>query len=453
MDYKIEAPNSLVKELSEIFEYYEHKYDIVQSHKTKIIRTNGDITKEYDTVEDFLLNEIFYKKKKNLIHNKIPNIKDAVVNFEISPLQIITNNEITVKLLSNKLFNKYLTKVNNYGTFIRFAENKVQRLYWNPAVNSGIPLTPKGKDPVYELLFFLHDCGHFLLPDLIFTGKLIDTMAKNIYVSYRLLGESITIVLNEMLAVNYLKDFDEFKQKLKLPFDKPFKLFQILKHIDFKNKHHIKQLFWASYLYFCKQDITGFQSLIDTSKANHEEIWNEFHKRYLPVSQRGREWTETNFEQIKKSDSDYKRWWKHAEQFSDELQFETIEKYYNVIQSDDNDIIMEKLFEKIWTTVIEPLFFDLKDIQVINEDVRQIIAYKRYLIGNIFLLIKYNVNIDEIIKKLIEIKVENISKVQNLYLLMVKDLYDKKIISMNEYHNFKNIYVLMPPNMLKKNDY
>ena len=229
-------------------------------------------------------------------------------------------------LLNHEVFNRYLTWVNNFGTFIRFSENKVQRLYWNPAINAGIPLTAKDKDPVYELVFLLHDFGHFLLPDLVFTNEDLEKseLGKKVYINWRLLGESITVVLNEMLVDDFLKDKSEFKEMLTLEYDKPYKLFQILKNININDLEWLKNLFWSSYLYFCKLDDTGFTNLIDKSYPDWENIWKGFNERYHPVAKRGREWTETNFDRIIDMAEEYGKWWKVVKGFKNELDFKTI---------------------------------------------------------------------------------------------------------------------------------
>ena len=294
MDYfHITAPQKFINEIKKILTYYDYRFDLEECTSDKIIKHLKTGDREYDSIEEFLLKGIFYGKKKTLHHYRIDNNSDSVVNFDINPLNIIENNAILLHLMEHKIFREFLRRVYNYGTFIRFSENKVQRLYWNPPFNAGIPLTAKEKDPVYELIFLMHDYGHFLLPDLVFTGKLTDEKAKKIYVNWRLLGESITIVLNEMLVVDFLKDKDEFKESLKIGYDKPYSLYQILR------KDNLKEIFWASYLYFCKQDKSGFEKLLDLSTIDNNRVWDEFNTRYVPVSVRGREWTETNFERLK----------------------------------------------------------------------------------------------------------------------------------------------------------
>jgi hypothetical protein len=448
-------------DIIKLMNWYDFTYDICDYETDEIIIND----KSYKNIESVIIDDIFYKTKKNLHYYPLNNEDNQVANFKLVPLDIIKNNPILKHLLDNTIFNNYLTTINNYGSFIRFSENKVQRLYWNLPLNAGIPLTTKSKDPVYELVFFLHDLGHLLWPDLVSKGKKLCNKSKMFYTCWRLLGESITVVLNEMLAVDILKNTPEFKDALKLDYDKPYKLFKILKYTD------VKQLFKASYQYFCSCDESGFYNLIDKSIDNWPNIWTSFVKRYQTVATRGREWTETNFDNIKLIQYDYHNWWqKIGKHYSDQLKIETIEQYYDTFKyMDDENEIMEYLFDLAWTTLLEPIFntpIGLTSIEVIPKGVtsmeviepisnnnRMLIAFKRWLIGNLFLLVKYDINTDAIINKLNVMNVSDIDMLVNEYQNHVKDLYLNKHIDLNEYLNYKNIFIMIPPNILKKHEY
>ena len=442
--YNVKVPQNQIQQMTQLLDYYDYRYDI--NIGDKITRVTKNRTTTYSTLEQFLLKEIFYKNRKNLHFHKLPNKANQLANFDIGPLYIVKKYPLLTPLLSHNVFNRYLNLVHNYGTFIRFAINKVQRLYWMPNVNAGIPLSAKDKDPVYELVFMLHDFGHFLLPDLMFTGKLTDSNAKLTYINWRLLSESITVVLNEMLVVDYLKDTPEFKRQLTLGYDKPYKLFQILKPI--KDKESLKALFWASYCYFCQLNDGPFMNLIDKSHADWQTVWAEFHQRYQPVASRGREWTETNFNRLCDLKEDYQKWWLLAEPFS-ELNFKPIEGY---LMGDDETTIMSNMFDNIWSTLLEPLFYG-PDVKPITDEARKILAFKRYMIGNLMVLIKHNIDVRDMLRDLRTIKVTDFDRFLETYRSRLKILYDKQIIDFNEYHNARDMVIMIPPNILKKNAY
>ena len=444
--FELEVPEHMLPEIGAIMKFYNYTYCITISTGSQIIRRKQTIT-AYGTVQEFLLGEIFYKKKNNLHHYPIFNVSDVVCNFDISLLDIVSTHPVLRHLLEHSVFNKFVMEVHNYGTFVRFSENKVQQSYCNP-LNAGIPLTAK-EDPVYEMVSLMRNFGYGLLPDLVPTYE--DDFAKRVHVNWRLLGESITVVLNEMMLVDYLKDTDEFKRMLRTDYDQPYKLFRIFKKIDWKNRGQLYKLFRASYQYFCVGDNTGFMDLIDKdTNSDWESIWNEF-ERYRPVARR----VETNF------DGDYANWYRTIKSMISSLKIKTVADVVpsNFNRNADNAAIMAMLFEQVFNSVIVPLFFGSQRVILSNPRSRKIKSFVRYMIGNLFLLIKYKcpeyakiLNILQYLQPSAANLNEEISSVMKIYRECVSRLYEQKKISVNEYLNYQNIYI-MPVNVLRNDGY
>lgn len=432
------------KDVEGLMSLYDFRYSINEINEDLIIVGN----KKYDSLEDFILGSIFYKTKKNLFYFPLGNPENKTVNLNISFLDIIRGNDVLKKLLENKSFKSYLTYVNNFATFFRFSTNKITRLYWNPSLNAGIPLSAKEKDPMYELTFLLHDFGHLLLTDLIFTGNVHDSHAKQIYVLWRLIGESFTVVINEMLCVDYLQQFSEYKSQQKLDFDKPYKLYRIMK------SHKIEDLLFASCLFFCLNNKSGFDALVDVSTEKNKKIYDDFLVRYNPVSKRGREWTEMNFDNMVVMKEDYKKWYSNIEGISSDLEFVTIEKFYDhVKETQYSDMeclkfLFEFAFEKI-SQILNPI----KESDEVNNEYRKLKAFRRLMIGNIFLLIKYDCDCTNEIINNLKLEKFDISKMSQIYGDEVRKLFLQKKISANEYHIYKDIFIMIPPNILSKNSY
>jgi hypothetical protein len=466
--YDLTISQEFVTEVTDLMNFYDFKYDIKPIPNGKIIRKKKSGLMEYKTVEDFLLGEIFYKNKKNLHYYHIVNPANTVCNFDISPYDIVSKHPLLKHMMNHSIYKKIIFKIHNYGTFIRFSENKIQRLYWNPPLNAGIPLTAKEKDPVYELIFLMHDFGHFVLPDLVPSGE-TNAITKKIYVNWRLLGESITVVLNEMLLVDYLKDKEEFNNLITIDFDKPYKLYQIFRRLNLSNKNDLYKLFHASYLYFCILDNHGFIELIDKeNNTNWEQIWSEFDNRYHPVAARGRDWTESNFDNIAAMAKDYEKWYNVVKPMKHFLELKTIYDLNIFAQQNEKigditDIqIMDILFINAFENTIVPLFSETlteTSQNILYEPhLRKLKSFIRYMVGNLFLLVKHDE--DSAYKFFVKLNCmdtinldKQMADIYSNYLKIVEEFYLQKKISMNEYHNYKNIFIMIPPNILKKDAY
>jgi hypothetical protein len=102
----------------------------------------------------------------------------------------------------------------NTGVFLRAPENRREKLYWVPGLNSGLPLTKKAEQG-HERIYRFHDCSHHGIPDLVFVSpsyvngtidKPVDAkMHKATYVLHRLMTEAFSLVTGDMLGTNYLQ--------------------------------------------------------------------------------------------------------------------------------------------------------------------------------------------------------------------------------------------------------
>ena len=54
---------------------------------------------------------------------------------------------------------------------------------------------------MHEISFVAHDFGHFLIPDLVFTGRDMSAEARRTYIVYRMCSEATTLVFADMLFV------------------------------------------------------------------------------------------------------------------------------------------------------------------------------------------------------------------------------------------------------------
>lgn len=126
-----------------------------------------------------------------------------------SPMQPATSSDQIKCFLHN-----IIIKCLNTGVFLRAPENRREKLYWVPGLNSGLPLTKKA-DQGHERIYRFHDCSHHGIPDLVFVSpsyvngtidKPVDAkMHKATYVLHRLMTEAFSLVTGDMLGTNYLQ--------------------------------------------------------------------------------------------------------------------------------------------------------------------------------------------------------------------------------------------------------
>ena len=109
------------------------------------------------------------------------------------------------------LLHNTIIKCLNMGVFLRAPENRREKLYWVPGLNSGIPLTKKAEQG-HERIFRFHDCSHHGIPDLVFISPgykefpIEPKLHKMAYVLHRLMTEAFSLVTADMLGTHYLQE-------------------------------------------------------------------------------------------------------------------------------------------------------------------------------------------------------------------------------------------------------
>jgi len=93
----------------------------------------------------------------------------------------------------------YVTEI--MGLFIKPADYKNERNYWNAPTNAGLPVVKK-KDVIHEGTFMLHDIFHFSIQDPLPASTGANPHALAIYLRHRMASEATTLVLTDMLAVD-----------------------------------------------------------------------------------------------------------------------------------------------------------------------------------------------------------------------------------------------------------
>ena len=102
----------------------------------------------------------------------------------------IFNNNYVKMLPKESPVIRLLTNAYNNGVFFRVTDNLKSKNYFQPLSNAGIPAMKKSS-MLHETSFFIHDVLHHNYKDLQISK--VDDFHKNIYIMYRIIGESIAL--------------------------------------------------------------------------------------------------------------------------------------------------------------------------------------------------------------------------------------------------------------------
>jgi len=323
-----------------------------------------------------------------------------------------------------------------------------------------MPLTPKpDKDVAYEYIFFLHDCGHHLLLDLVFTGKRIDPVSRMKYVIWRLIGEGTTFAFMEMIVVRFLSGFTGYKYAKVHEPDHPYRFFKLLekKNEAIRKVDHVL-LHRASCLFFTRVDPLAFDKLlgdIDQLDSEERRVYDGFMNRYQPVAERGYEWTSGNFDNLVGMAGDYRKWFESIKDDTRDLrQFRLIEDFDGIGETKQE--IFDEMF-RISCDEHRGALASSNGIQtsIINSNRRKNMIFKRMMLGNLLLLSKKNIRIHGFLERIRasdpdKDNSEMIEKLRDDYASAVDTLYEEKRITCYEQKIYRELYITIPPNILKK---
>lgn len=364
-------------------------------------------------ISKYIKSRFHYSDRIDLNWNPLKN--KEVINFE------------TEKILSNSLFNNLkshnldvkLKQAINSGLFFRSAENRIQKNYWLPGLNAGIPLVPK-KDAIHEATFMFHDFMHFLVPDLI-----IDNKDTKLYIIYRMMSEAFSLVYADMLFIDDLNNrnikYDYSKRKI-------YPVYQ-----ELKNHYTLKEILYAN----AKYVIFGDDSLLKC-KLKKETLEN-YKNKYEPFFVEDFKWTKKNVENI--LSQNLSNWTKNIPKYNLKNTY-TTSQFRKMMKTDN-------IFEEVFNHYIN-IFFDntVENVNPLDN------AFKRYLIGQSALFSKYLFNdkvkyfyskVLNIIENINNITIEEIHIHRKMLRKFIKEMVKDNLISSEDGHTYKEVYPIFKP--------
>ena len=172
-----------------------------------------------------------------------------------------------------------------------------------------------------------HDFGHFLIPDLIYTG-LRHPLVRKTYIIYRMMSEATTLVFADMLFVDTLKRCNTYEYNWSKRKIHPLLVATGLDPFRSTNGQDQVQTFFqdfklllqANVQYCLLGDDSTYMNLIQQAGVvpvyTHEktgkvtcDAMEQFKAKYMPFFVEDYNWTECNFNNMREHADDYKHWW------------------------------------------------------------------------------------------------------------------------------------------------
>lgn len=348
---------------------------------------------------------------------------------------------------------------------MRSAITRRQSNYWCPGLNAGIPFIAKKKDSMHELTFQFHDISHFNIPDLVpdFTSIYEESLQRHVYIIYRLLSETITLVLADMIFVNSLfesgNDYKTVNQR---------KIYPILQKIIFHNPDEfthiekmeriIKKILYGSFRYCCYKDTSIWKELMN----NDIEPLEQFSDKYDTYFMEDFKWTKENYDDMCKDKKCISDWWvnvKHFRNYGDNIELESISEFIknnnldiNIHITENKNKINDLIFESVYNKYIKRIFNGHINEFNIESNLKN--AFIRYMIGQTriffsFPNFKYS---QEYFSKfdysLKNISINTIDITRKFYNSFVKKLYDYRMISLDDVVTYEQVYPLFNPHYI-----
>ena len=415
------------------------------------MRNLGIKTSARDLVlSDFFKKHVFYKHRIDLKFS--PHDMEETVEFSSDPIDFVKTN----RLYNNEHISTYkldnaIKSILKGGIFFRSASNRREKNYWSPGLNGGIPLTPK-RDDIHEATFMFHDMMHFLIPDLVFTGR-GSKDERRVYIVYRMISEAVTLVLADMLFIETLNksglDYDFSKRQI----HPLFKSLDLNFSKDFFGELYI--LLKANVLYALCGDDSDY---IKLSKDSQElTSINAFKDKYSKFFIEDYRWTARNYDNMCTTSKIYSDWVESVGRRSFHKcglslldEFTQTLKDKAPLKTDLKSFVLQ-VFNHMFEEIIKPALTNSEDV---TEQASISEAFRRYIIGQSLIFSKYafasgtnkfkSLLLNEALKDH-DLSIPEIEKIRKFYGTYVDHLRSLNIISEDDQAIYKQIHPLFDP--------
>jgi hypothetical protein len=391
----------------------------------------------------FLADQVHFASRLDM--RFFPMNQDRTFEFNSKAFDFVTTNPLITAGTSGTYLENILGHVLRSGIFFRSASNRKEKNYWLPGLNAGIPLTGK-KDPIHEITFLFHDLMHFQLPDLIPDWG--GTIARNIYVTHRVMGEALTLVLADMIFVDNLSrsgiEYD-FSKRLIHPLYRSMEVGTSLADL--------RRIVKAMALYAVRGDDSMLRALLKPGQEAADAL-EAFKGKYGRFFEEDLRWTEHNFDQFA-SQKDYVDRWLDDVVGREHLIANGLETLTSFALGLDDRSGGTDLFDVIFEAVFDRVVArNARRAADCTASLSTSSAFKRYMIGQMSIFARFGDVLDApaIRKKLMsmvgspqELTDADISGMTGLYETYVRMLERRNLIDHSDALTYRSVHPVFPP--------
>ena len=398
----------------------------------------------------FLADFVHYRSGIDLRFN--PQQQDRTIDFGRDPAVFVAENvHLSNRCASACGLASAFTHVLNQGVFFRSARNRREKNYWVPGLNAGIPFVPK-RDAIHEITYMAHDFGHFLVPDLVYTGG-DDPTERRVYIAYRMISEAVTLVLADMLFVDSLAragfeyDFDQRRI---------YPLFRAT-GLDLTGEarlENLRTLLEANVAYCLRGDDRPYRALLARNGKSTDSL-DAFEQKYAPFFVEDFRWTVSNLANMAARAAEFRRWWALVRPLRDAagLELETCEELTARLRAPAAHDVVEQVFERVFETRLRPALET--DVALLPAGVRRRRAFLRWAIGQMGLFARFDfvpeapLYAHRLARFLTErphsLEPAEVDRARGFFEQFVDILAEKSLISLDDASTFKEVYPLFEP--------
>lgn len=433
-------------------------------------------------VARWVIEQIHYKKRKatNWINESATSFSQTVMFDQPHSVAafVATNRYFNNAVASAAGLSDVFRAVANNGAFFRAATTRREVNYWCPGLNAGIPFVAK-RDPIHEITFTAHDFGHFLIPDLVFTGNVSPT-ARRTYILYRMLSEATTMVFADMLFVETLRlsgeEYDWAKRCIH-----PLFVATGLTPFGGDRAHffdEVRTLLEANVEYCLLGSTAKYVALIERARGGEKlpggtcEALEKFKAKFMPFFVEDYKWTNANFANMARRKDEFARWWRLAQPvveaaglsgMKDGIGLETVDEFMAAIGVGDDssiapDELIRRCFARVFETRIVPILSRPGAYALADEATCLRNAFARYLVGQLIIFARFDflAEAKPFHAKLVRLFADGVeaeggftharvATARALYAQFLRVLLRKALITPDDYANYRQICPLFEP--------